>query len=29
MAGTGNPLAINDNSNGMSHRFYRLKITQP
>lgn len=28
IAGTGNPLSVNDNNSG-SHRFYRLKITQP
>ncbi|MGD0745096.1 MAG: MBG domain-containing protein, partial [Verrucomicrobiota bacterium] len=27
--GTGNPLTVNDDNNGASHRFYRLKITQP
>ena len=29
VAGTGNPLIVNDNNNNAPHRFYRLKITQP
>ncbi|MGA2242430.1 MAG: hypothetical protein ABSH11_10405 [Verrucomicrobiota bacterium] len=29
VAGTGNPLDVNDNNNNATNRFYRLKITQP
>jgi hypothetical protein len=29
VAGTGNPLTVNDNINNATNRFYRLKITQP
>jgi hypothetical protein len=29
VAGTGNPLNVNDNNNNAPNRFYRLKITQP
>ena len=29
VAGTGNPLNVNDNNNNAPHRFYRLMITQP
>ena len=29
VAGTGNPLNVNDNNNNATNRFYRLKITQP
>jgi len=29
VAGTGNLLSVDDNSNNVPHRFYRLKIIQP
>jgi hypothetical protein len=29
VAGTGNPLTVNDDNNNATNRFYRLKITQP